>query len=118
MIYDIKGTNIIADEGLFDLISKDSVYVNKSLGYAVVSIKGEKTLLHRLIMNAQKGEIVDHINHDRLDNRRENLRIVNKSLNNYNRPSTNKLGRGIYFDKYGDRYRACISHSGKNEKLG
>jgi len=70
------------------------------------------------ILKAKKGEIVDHINRDKSDNRRENLRLVSKSLNCYNREVENELGRGIYFDSWGNRYRACISHKGKTIKLG
>jgi acid phosphatase class B len=61
--------------------------------------------MHRLIMNAQKGEIVDHINGDTRDNRRSNLRIVNKSHNALNSPKIrNKTG-----------YR-CVGWSNKMQK--
>lgn len=43
-----------------------------------------KTTLHRVIMGADHGEIIDHINSDGLDNRRKNLRKVNKSQNGAN----------------------------------
>ena len=54
-------------------------------GYA----RSSKGLLHRVIMNATDRLIpVDHHNHDRLDNRRENLRIVTSRINNLNRRKT------------------------------
>jgi hypothetical protein len=38
--------------------------------------------MHRLVMNAGKGRVVDHIQSDaKLDNRRENLRIVTPAQN-------------------------------------
>ena len=95
------------------------VYKCKSNGYyRVVENGGGYIYLHRLISNAKKGDIVDHINRDKTDNRRENLRVVSKSLNNYNRDSKNNLGKGIYYDKCGERYRACISINNKTLKLG
>jgi len=46
--------------------------------------------LHRFIMNAQKGQCVDHINHDTLDNRKSQLLISNDNLNIKNRKGANK----------------------------
>lgn len=48
-----------------------------SKGYVVCQEK----LLHRVIMNAKEGEVVDHINGNKLDNRRKNLRICTNSEN-------------------------------------
>jgi len=76
-------------------------------------------LLHRLVVNAQPGDEVDHINHDRLDCRRANLRFVTRSQNNQNWPgpqSTNRLGvRGAsaYATTAGTRYRAGVQVGGK-----
>lgn len=59
--------------------------------------------LHRLIAVAASGQIVDHINGDTLDNRRENLRIVNVTQNARNRqkqkkPTASRF-KGVCFDK-------------------
>lgn len=41
--------------------------------------------LHRKVMDAQKGDIIDHINGDKLDNRLENLRFITVKGNGLNR---------------------------------
>lgn len=76
--------------------------------------------LHRYLMQARPHEVVDHINNDRLDNRRScNLRRCSQSENLANRPSPRPDGyRGVYFEKRGGRWRAQISVGGKNAYLG
>lgn len=58
---------------------KDGVrsFTRHSNGYAVL---GQK-YVHRVIMNPPKGKVVDHINANRFDNRKENLRIVTTAQN-------------------------------------
>lgn len=109
---------IISDDDKH-LLTDYKVRFDNSNGYYRVYSKGGKYVyLHRLVSGAKKGDIVDHIDRDKHNNQRGNLRIVSKSLNNYNRDVVNSLGRGIYFDKAGNRYRACISVEHKTLKLG
>jgi HNH endonuclease len=56
-----------------------------SKGYACVSTPGEVQLIHRLILRPPAGTVVDHINSDKLDNRRCNLRICTVQESNQNR---------------------------------
>jgi hypothetical protein len=102
------------------VLSKYKIRYDKQSGYYRCFEGDSKKYdyLHRIIIGAKKNEIVDHINRKRFDNRRENLRIVSNKLNNYNCEVKNPNGRGIYFDKSGNRYRACISHQNKTLKLG
>ena len=89
---------------------------NGSGGYVVAIIK-----MHRLVTNAKKGEEIDHINHDKLDNRKENLRKVTHSENCQNRPlnKRNKSGyKGVHWFKNEKKWSARLGVNGKRIFLG
>jgi len=80
-------------------------------------------LLHRELLGLTQGDGLegDHINRDPLDNRRCNLRIVTKRGNRQNRGSlqgSSSSYRGVSWDKYRKRWRACIWIDGKQKLLG
>ena len=78
-------------------------------------------LLHRLIMNCPEDKVVDHINHNPLDNRKCNLRICTYSQNNMNKDiqSNNTSGYpGVYWSKTENKWYARIKINGKNICLG
>lgn len=78
--------------------------------------------LHRVIMYAPKGMSVDHINHNRLDNRKENLRICSHSenLKNYSKPKDGKTSqyKGVCWDKNNNRFKAALSFNCKTVYIG
>lgn len=64
--------------------STKSYYARRSEYGTDVIGKSRTVLMHRAIMNASKGEMVDHIDHDTLNNQRSNLRICTNSQNRAN----------------------------------
>ncbi len=81
-------------------------------------------LMHRLIVGLENhdGKIVDHINHNGLDNTRKNLRVVSNAVNMANRrgPSRNSTSgiRGVYWYKRDKKWCADIQVLGKTYHIG
>lgn len=77
--------------------------------------------LHRFLLNAPKDKVVDHINGDKLDNRKCNIRLVTTSQNGMNKSSkaNNSSGRlGVCYDKTRNKWRAYITVNYKTIDLG
>jgi hypothetical protein len=77
--------------------------------------------LHRLIMNAPKGLLVDHRNGNSLDDRRSNLRLATVSENQCNsrkRKNATSKYRGVCFCKEKQKWLAQIVKAGKKRFLG
>ena len=61
------------------------------------SHKGKMQKMHRLILKAKKGQEIDHLNRNGLDNRRSNIRICTRSENLINRGLFKNKKNSIYF---------------------
>ena len=126
----------LVDDELYNELSKFNWSISKN-GYAQRRVKiGDKVstvLMHRQIMELTFGDsiCVDHINGNRLDNRKSNLRICSRTENNHNMriSKRNKSGaKGVfhltieYETKKGisrkDYWRASIMVDRKNIFLG
>ncbi len=119
--------------GLFCIVDDDdfeTLSVNKwccsTIGYAVrnspvVNGKSSIIYMHREIMLATTGVLVDHINGDKLDNRKINLRLCTKAQNQRNsKKRVDGLAsrfRGVTSAKKG-RYKAEITVNGRRYYLG
>lgn len=76
--------------------------------------------LHRFLTGARRRRRVDHVNHDGLDNRRENLRVCSNAQNMWNRKGPQRNNRSGYIGVYRKRskWSACICTNGKTRYLG
>lgn len=112
---------ILIDLEDIDKIKNYKWYLNKE--YARTdSVNNKKSLsLHRLITNCPDDMVVDHINHNTLDNRKCNLRICTPTQNNMNRgiQSNNTSGvTGVFWNKACNKWKATISINKKQIHLG
>ena len=97
-------------------------------GYAAVAVevngKTEKIRMHQLLLDTGfmvgkgQGNVVDHMNRDKLDNRRDNLRITSQRDNGKNKSNNSSGLTGVYFDKSKDRWRAYTRLAGKRIHRG
>jgi len=93
----ISNNIVLIDEADYELVSQYTWHLS-DMGYAVwrgVKDGRKQTIrMHRLITDCPAGKIIDHLNHDTLDNRRSNLRICTQSDNMRNK--TNQ-GKGYWY---------------------
>lgn len=113
------GNTFYIDKDDFDFVqSNDWHYVNKIEFYLRSTKLG---LMHRLLINAKEDEFVDHINRNKLDNRKSNLRIVTKQENMHNKSNykSNKSGyNGIKWNKNLNKWQVQITRNKKRQHLG
>ncbi len=108
----------IVDDEDFEKVNQYRWYLNSN-GYARRT--HPKTYMHQFILDIQKGKTVDHINGEKLDNRRENLRICTALQNSYNH-SVNKNNtsgfKGVGWHNQMKKWRAYIDFNNHNRHLG
>ena len=75
-----NGGHTLVDSDVAETLGSRKIWHDAD-GYAQTIDAGAVVRLHRWILDAQPGQTADHINGDRLDNRRANLRVVSHSLN-------------------------------------
>lgn len=116
-----NGETFLIDYEDFEKVSK--YFWTYSIGYAVRS--KNKQPMHRFVLGLGKAERykieVDHINRNRLDNRKSNLRIVTRQENMLNKSEykNNTSGiKGVKWNKDRQKWQVQINHNKKRIHLG
>ena len=119
-----RGKFAIVDAADYEELAQHKWLVNgdESRGYYAGRRSGHTLLLmHRAIMKPPPGAVVDHIDHNGLNNRRSNLRICTQKQNSRNavpnRRGTSRF-KGVYFLKRTGKWIATINYNGKTMHLG
>jgi hypothetical protein len=122
-----------ADTGIFTWISSGSCRIKygdiagsvKKHGYREIQVDKKIYLAHRLAWLYYYGSFpdgeIDHINHNKLDNRIVNLRVVDIKENNKNKSimKNNTSGHcGVVWHKKSSKWQSQIVINGKNIYLG
>ncbi len=107
-----KNKFAIVDDDMFDYLNQWRWHYAK-VGYAARRKFPEKKIiyLHRFITDCPKGLEVDHINHNKLDNQKNNLRICTHRQNGDNTtlPKNNTSGyKGVTWNKQRNKWQASL----------
>lgn len=88
-----QGKRAIVDQGDLKRLSRHKWFAHayrsthRTYWYANTKLGGATIPMHRFILGAETGQLIDHLNGDGLDNRRGNLRFCNRSENSQNGPA-------------------------------
>ncbi len=80
----------------------------------------KQVFMHRIITNAPTNMVVDHKNHNTLDNQRHNLRVCTKMQNQHNRKKQEGSSKykGVYWYNSTKKWCAAIKSNNKRTYLG
>lgn len=121
MIKSKEGMSIFVDDEDYGRLSNYTWRTEKDyyVYYAYRNCGGKKLRMHRVIMNAKPGEIVDHIDGNGLNNQKSNLRICTTSQNNRNVKHVRGVSKykGVYYKK-GKNWTAHIKYDHTMQYLG
>jgi len=118
-----KGRVALVDDSDFDTLAQYAWHINGA-GYAVGSVRvngaRKRVYLHRYLLDAQPGQIVDHIDGDPLNNTRANLRLVTRAQNQWNRKAQQNASgyKGVSWHRLNQKYYARIQVHNRRHFLG
>lgn len=117
-----RGQYAIVDPQDYDWLIQCKWHANGRQGDILYAVNSKLQRMHRLIMKASKGMVVDHINGNGLDNRRANLRLATYTQNSWN--SRHGMGqgtsryKGVNWSRRNRKWEAVISLNGRRKCLG
>lgn len=116
-----NGETLLFDYTDYKLISGYRWWIDKGSGYFITNINGRLSYLHRMLMPDRENYVCDHINRDKHDNRRSNLRYATPQQNSRNRSiaRNNTSGFiGVCWHIRQKKYVAAVKVDGRTINLG
>jgi hypothetical protein len=114
------GLEAYVDAADFEWLSQWTWHARNG-GYAIRWEKGKCILMHRQITQPPEGMIVDHLNRNKLDNTRGNLRVSTHQENAQNRGkrrNTSSRFKGVSYNRRHRKWCADLRYQGKGVYLG
>lgn len=120
-----KGEFALVDDEDYEFLMQWKWHFHSGYAARWTSTKGKikirAVFMHREVAKTPAGKMTDHINLEKLDNRKSNLRICTHSQNQLNRlaKKSNPSGyKGIYWNKRNEKWHAQASADGKQVHIG
>ena len=119
-----QGKYTIVDPERYEELAKHKWFAKRCdrRFYAVGWDKNKNLNMHQVIMGSAEGKVIDHINHNGLDNRRANLRFVTTRQNSWNkrknRGNYSSRYKGVAWSKSRKKWRTRITWNGRWIFLG
>jgi hypothetical protein len=110
---------LVDDEDYQALYERGNWYIDG--GYAACGGNTSRFFMHQIIMGFKSGCVIDHINRNKLDNQRKNLRFVSRSVNAHNQKkrSNNRSGyTGVSWKGRNQKWAAGITLNRKVIYIG
>lgn len=125
-IFLTQGKYALVDDEDFEWLNQWKWNYDNTTGYArrvqLIACKQITIYLHRYLMNVKKGLYTDHINGDKLNNCKSNLRICSQFINILNRNKLNKNNtsgfKGVSWNKLRNKWHVGIWLKRKNIHIG
>ena len=115
-----RGGHAIVSPEDYDELSKYKWWMD-DLGYVAGKFNRKNIRMHRYIMEANEGDIIDHINGIRHDNRRENLRFsttIKNAQNSKKQENTSSKYKGVYYNKSQKKFIGGLTNNGVRIYVG
>lgn len=110
---------ILIDKEDYKLIKDKHISYESATGYAKIELSNSIMSLHRYLLGLSVGDkkYVDHKNGNKLDNRKDNLRVCTAADNAHNLRCLSKHNssgfKGVCFDRSTNKWRAKVQYLGK-----
>lgn len=120
-----QGKQAVVDDDDYETVNQFKWYYDKTTGYAKrdqrIDGKRKCIYMHRFINSTAEDKLTDHINGNRLDNRKVNLRSCNHTQNHANKRLETRgtsIYKGVYWHKNRNNWMAMIRIDKKGYYLG